>query len=55
MDIKKSSIVTREVQTLKNDHFYMPTWGLGVMVGIAIIFVVILPLIYIKDPKRDGK
>ena len=53
MEARKSSIVTNEVYTLKEGQFYLPTWG--VIVVLVISLVILKSFIYIKDPKRHGK
>tara|TARA_Y100000590_G_scaffold469529_1_gene658105 strand:+ start:567053 stop:567214 length:162 start_codon:yes stop_codon:yes gene_type:complete len=53
MEAKQSSIVTNEVYTLKEGQFYLPTWGVIVVLIIALL--TLKTFIYIKDEKRHGK
>ncbi len=50
---KTSSIVDKTVQTPQPDQFMMPTWGIIIVLIIAL--VVLKSFIYIKDGDRHGK
>ena len=51
--MKTSSIVTEAVIRPRKDQLSVPTWGIIVVLIIAM--VALKTFIYIKDPKRDGK
>lgn len=51
--VKESSIVNKYVKKPMDDQFMMPTWGLIVVLFIALF--VIKTFIYLKDPKRHNQ
>jgi hypothetical protein len=51
--VKESSVVNKFVGKSGTDQFTMPTWGLIVVLFIALF--VIKSFIYIKDPKRHNQ
>jgi len=54
VESRESSLkVNAQFEGLQKDQFYMPTWGI-VVILIAVFFI-LKTFIYIKDPKRDGK
>lgn len=51
--IKESSIVNKYVKKSGTDQFTMPTWGIIIVLVIALF--VLKGFIYIKDPKRHNQ
>jgi hypothetical protein len=51
--IRESSIVNQYVKKAQMDQFTVPTWGVIVILFIALF--VIKGFIYIKDPKRHNQ
>lgn len=53
MEQRTSSIVDKNVQSIRNDKPAMPTWF--ILCGLIVALVVLKAFIYIKDGDRHGK